>query len=245
MGAATAHPQEAMIASALRWWRDAGVDVLIDEEPRRWLGEKPAKIAVRTKAETQTEAAPEAVRVHATREALVDWLMTDPAVPEGGSPRRRVGPSGSLASGLMVLVDFPETADADAGHLLSGELAGLFDKMLAAMETEREQTYLASIAPGRPPRGRLDDNAFDALAPLARRHVQLAAPKRLWIMGSAASRALLGMSDLEAHGKLHSINLNGVMIDAVVTAHPRFLTDQDKKRRAWTEMQRLIMKDRS
>lgn len=243
MGAGTTHPQEALIASALRWWHDAGVDVLIDEEPRRWIGEKPVLTPARVKAEAPAQPAPQAARSHVTRESLVEWLMTDALVPEGGSPKRRVGPSGTLESGLMVLVDFPESADGDAGHLLSGELAALFDKMLVAMDTDRARTYLASVAPGRPARGRLDDAALEILGPLAKRHVELAAPKRLWIMGTAASRAILGMSDLEAHGKLHSVNLNGVMIDAVVTAHPRFLTDMDKKRRAWTEMQRLIVKD--
>jgi uracil-DNA glycosylase len=240
MGTVTAHPQEAIIASALRWWQDAGVDTIVGEEPRRWLGEKtPAKRAVAAIVAPE----PEPVRTHDTREALVEWLMTADDVPEGGSPRRRVAPSGDPAHGLMILSDFPDNADIDAGHLLAGELAPLFDRMLAAVGADRSTIYLASVAPGRPARGRLDDVALETLAPLALRHVTLAAPKRLWIMGTAASRAILGLSDVEAHGKLHSVNLNGVKVKAVVTAHPRFLTDQDKKRRAWTEMQRLIVKE--
>ncbi len=241
MGTVTAHPQGAMIASALRWWHDAGVYTITGEEPRGWLGEKPAAKAAAPAAASLPAPAP--VRIWPTREALVDWLMTADDVPEGGPPRRRVAPSGDPAHGFMILSDFPDPGDIDAGHLMAGDLATLFDRMLAAIGADRASVYLVCIAPGRPARGRLDDKALDALTPIAQRHVELAAPKRLWIMGTAASRAILGMSDLEAHGKLHAVNLNGVKMNAVVTAHPRFLTDQDKKRRAWTEMQRLIVKE--
>jgi uracil-DNA glycosylase len=240
MGMTATQPQEAMIASALRWWRDAGVDVLVDDAPRDWLAEKRAPKPL-AKVEDAPIVAPP--RTYQTREDLVAWLMTDPDLPEGGPPRRRVGPSGDPAKGIMILSDFPDHDDIEAGHLLAGDLAPLFDRMLTAIGMKRSTVYLASITPGRPPRGRLDDAAMEILAPLAWRHVELAAPERLWIMGTAASRAILGVSDLEAHGKLHSVNLNGVKMTAVVTAHPRFLTDQDKKRRAWTEMQRLIVKE--
>ncbi len=245
MGMVAAQSQEALIASALRWWRDAGIDTLVDEAPRQWLGASRPAVRASVNVEAVGEVPHDPNPVFSTRGALIEWLMTASDVPEGGSTRRRVGPSGSLASGLMVLVDFPELADSDAGHLLSGEIAPLFERMLAAIGADRAGVYVASIAPARPPGGRLVGKTLEALAPLARRHIEFVAPARLWIMGAAASRAVLGMSDLEAHGKLHSVKLNGVIIDAVVTAHPRFLTDQDKKRRAWKEMQRLIAKDQS
>jgi uracil-DNA glycosylase len=242
MGTMTSLPQEVLIASALRWWRDAGVDALVSEDPRRWLAENGG---VKPKIRTAEASVPvvDPVRDHATRAALVEWLMTDPDLAEGGPLRRRIAPTGDPSHGLMILTDFPDHADIDAGHLLAGNLAPLFDRMLAAIGASRDHVYLASVAPGRPASGRLDDKALEALGLLARRHVALAAPQRLWIMGTAASRAILGISDLEAHGKLHSVNLNEAKVKVVVTAHPRFLTDQDKKRRAWTEMQRLIVKE--
>lgn len=240
--------QADRIASVLRWWRDAGVDVLVDEAPRRWLEEKPvakAPAAAVRRAPVVDVAAPPAIPTFEARAALVEWLMTSPAVPEGGSVRLRVPPSGDPSGGLMVLADFPEPADSEAGHLLAGDLAALFDRMLAAIGADRAAIYLASLCPARPARGRLDDAALAILGPLGRRHVELVAPQRLWIMGAAASRAILGVSDIQAHGKLHAVNLNGVKVNAVVTAHPRFLTDTDKKRRAWSEMQRLIVKEQA
>ncbi len=242
----------ALIASALRWWRDAGLDVMIDEAPCQWLAQPvspsrgperaPEQNGHRTKPLAQTKPQSTAP-LPATRDALVAWLATAADVAEGGPPARRVLPSGDPSSSLMVLVDLPDIVDIDAGHLLAGDLEALFDNMLTAIRRDRSTIYLASIAPGRPATGRLNEAALAALAPIARRHVELVAPEQLWLLGTAASRAILGISDLQAHEKLHSINLNGRMIEVVVTAHPRFLTTKEKKHRAWTEMQRLLHKD--
>ncbi len=234
--------QSERIASALRWWSDAGCDVLIDEAPRRWLADA---VPTGTLSAVPAAGAPPLPIVPdmASLSALTEWLLTADALADIGPPHRRIRPSGDPASGLMVLADCPDLADADAGHLLGGDLAELFDNMLAALGRDRSRIYLASVSPGRPPSGTLSGAAFALLAPLAKRHVELVAPKQLWLLGSAASRAILGLGDIAAHGKLHHINLDNAKVDVVVTAHPRFLTKKDQKARAWTEMQRLNTKD--
>jgi uracil-DNA glycosylase family 4 len=225
------------VSSTMRWWRDAGVDVMIDETPRSWLA------AAVTSPGRPAIVAPPRVERPKTLDALVEWLMTSEDFPEVGPVHRRVKPSGDVGSGLMVLTDLPETADVDSGQLFSGELAPLFEKMLEALGRDRSSIYLASLSAGRPPSGRLSGPALEKLSEAAREHVRFVAPKRLWILGSAASCAILGMTDVEAHGKLHSLNLNDVMVDAVATAHPRILNSKDKKLRAWVNMQRLIEKE--
>jgi DNA polymerase len=225
------------VSSAMRWWRDAGVDVMIDESPRGWL------TAAVAGSRRPTVVAPPKVEKPKSLEALVEWLMTSDEFPEVGPLRRRVRPAGDIGSGLMVLTDLPETADVDSGQLFSGELAPLFEKMLEALGRNRGSIYLASLSTGRPPSGRLSAAALEKLSEAARAHVQFVAPKQLWVLGSAASCAILGMTDVEAHGKLHSINLNDVMVDVVATAHPRILNSKEKKQRAWVNMQRLIEKD--
>jgi uracil-DNA glycosylase family 4 len=225
------------VSSTMRWWRDAGVDVMIDEEPRSWLAPTlatPARAAV---------VAANPVQTPQTLDALVEWLMTGNDWPEVGPAQRRVGPVGNIASGLMVLTGVPEKADIDSGHLFAGELAPLFDKMLGALGRDRDSIYLASVSAGRPPSGTLSVSALKSLSQAARDHVRLVAPKQLWIIGSAASCAILGMTDVEAHGSLHSINLDGVIVDVVATAHPRILNTKYQKQRAWLNMQRLIEKD--
>jgi uracil-DNA glycosylase family 4 len=237
MGLATEITIGDHVSSAMRWWRDAGVDVMIAEKPRSWL---TASVAA-----TGRPAVVVAPRIEkpSTLEALVEWLMNSDDWPEQGPVHRRIAPSGDVGSGLMVLTDLPEAADVDSRHLFAGDMASLFENMLAALGRDRNSVYLASLSAGRPPSGRLSAPALKAFSEAAREHVRFVAPQRLWLLGSAASCAILGMTDVEAHGKLHSINLDGVMVDVVATAHPRILNSKEKKQRAWVNMQRLIEKD--
>jgi uracil-DNA glycosylase family 4 len=225
------------VSSVMRWWRDAGVDVMIDEEPRHWLA------PVVTTSTRKTIATPTQIQKPQTLDALVEWLMTGTEFAEVGPVQRRIGPAGSADSDLMVLTGIPEKADVEAGQVFAGPLAPLFDKMLGALGRTRSSIYLASVSTGRPPSGTLGPAALKSLSDAAREHVRLAAPKKLWVVGSAASCAILGMTDVQAHGSLHSVNLNGVMVDVVATAHPRILTNRDQKQRAWQNMQKLIEKD--
>jgi uracil-DNA glycosylase family 4 len=225
------------VSSAMQWWRDVGVDVMVDEEPRRWLAASVASPGRRI-----VPVAPQVQKPNSLS-SLVDWLMTSDDLPEIGPTKRRVAPAGDPTCGLMVLTDVPEAADIESGMLFSGQHAALFDNMLTALGRDRQSIYLASLSSGRPPSGRLSSAALESLSTAAREHVRFAAPKRLWILGSAASCAILGMTDVEAHGRLHTINLDDVIVDVVATAHPRLLDSKDKKLRAWVNMQRLIEKD--
>ncbi|MBA3897424.1 MAG: uracil-DNA glycosylase [Sphingomonadaceae bacterium] len=224
----------ADIASLTGWWRLAGVDTAIGEEPRRWLGEPAAETKPTVAAPVEAPAP-----LPVTLEVFADWLMSA-EIPDAGPPRRRVRPSGDPAAGLMILTDLPELADIDAGLLIAGELGAMFERMLARLDRSRDTVYLASLSPGRPPSGRIAAAALDRLGEIARHHVGLAAPRQLWLMGDAASRAILGTDQFAAAGKLHTVNLDGVMIDAIATAHPRRLEKPEDRKRAWADMQRLI-----
>jgi len=234
-----------MAASALDWWRDAGVDASIDEAPRDWLApvEAPRPVA---RAEAVAEiAAP----LPATLVAFEAWRM-GPDAPEAGWSGRPVAAQGRSSADIMVMVDLPEREDADAGVLLSGAAGRLFDRMLAAIGRDRESIYLVPLCASRPPAGRVSPEIEDRLNEIARHHVMLAAPKRLLLLGNAPSRALLGADALRCRGRLHVINLSGgnngadnnvVHPQAVASFHPRFLLERPAaKAEAWKDLQMLI-----
>lgn len=222
--------------SVLGWWADAGVDVAIGEIPFDWLGQaKPAKPAAPTPA-------PKA-ELPATHPAFVEWLLSAD-IAEAGPSRRRLAPSGDPTSRLMILADLPDAADVDAGVPFAGDTRDVFDKMLAAIGHDRSSVYVATLCAGRPATGRISPECIDDLAEIARHHIALTEATQLWLMGSAASRAILGMDDAAARGKLHNVNLNGRNVKAIATAHPRlFEGSKARKAAAWAEMQRLIEKD--
>jgi DNA polymerase len=236
----------AEIASLMGWWRDAGLDVMIDEEPRDWLAqvERPAPtpappVAAPVAPRAAPVYAPIAASLPDSLPAFREWLATSDqlAMPMNA----RIAASGDPASGLMVLVDLPDAADGAAGKLLSGPAGELFDKMVAAIGRSRDSLYLAAMAPGRPTGGYVDKVAGARFVELARHHVALARPRALLLMGDQPSRAFLQLGFVEARGRVHDIALPGGATTAIATFHPRTLLQHpDQKRRAWEDLQMLM-----
>jgi len=217
------------------WWHQAGVDCIIDEEPRNWL--RPAAPA----AVLRAEPAPDAPANPETLAALTEHLMTADFVSLGG---QRLGPAGDAASGLMLIADMPDPGDAEAGEIFSGETGRLFDRMLAAIGRDRASIYLATIAPSRPA-GRIDPATAAALTALALRHIRLAQPRLLLLIGQPACAMLLGESLAAARGRVHRLDHDGASIAAVATFSPRYLLKQSAaKAEAWKDL-RLMLEELS
>ncbi len=225
-------------ASALTWWQDAGVDMVVDELPRDWT--------VRESATPTQAAVPQAAIVEAdvplpaTLAAYLDWRFGGDA-PESAWGEPIVHAAGDPASPLMVVTDMPEAGDCDAGALLSGDAGRLFDRMLAAIGHDRGSVYLVSLCIARPVTGLVPREIEDRLAELARHHVALAAPNRLLLLGQTVSRAILGADAGAGRGRLQPVNYQDGQSEAVATFHPRFLlTKPAAKADAWKDLQLLI-----
>jgi len=211
--------------SALDWWREAGVDTLVEEEPRDWLhsAPKPDIIAPRQAV---------ADTLPTTLAAFHAWWRETDTLP--GAPASRLMPAGEPSSGLMLLTDMPDAADT----LFPTELGRLFDRMMGAIGRDRGSIYLAAMA-GVPVGARgLED---EALVRTAKHHVALAAPRLLLLLGEAPSRAILGLGFAEARGRIHEFNHEGATVRAIATFHPRFLFQRPAlKAAAWTDLRMLI-----
>jgi DNA polymerase len=213
-------------ASALDWWEEAGVDVIVGETPRDWL-DPQAKTA---------PAAPAPASLPDTLEGLRDWLATSAELPFASPSAPRAAAVGDPASGLMILVDMPS---ADGG-LLSGEAGALFDKMLAAIGRGRDSIYLAPLSPIRTPAGAIDEASVVRLAEIARRHIGLAAPKALLLFGDACGKAMVGAPVAGARARWHEIDTEAGPIKALVTIRPeKLLTQPALKALAWADLQML------
>jgi uracil-DNA glycosylase len=238
------HDLQAEAESLIGWWRDAGVDILIDEEPRNWLADAAPPVAHPPKAPSTAPGLPPvpiAVPMPTALPAFLAWLATDVGALADYPVRQRLAPEGDPCGAVMVVTDVPERGDAETGHLLSGEVGDLFDRMVGAWKIDRTQIYLTAMAPARPASGRIEPSSLQSLGPVLSHHIRLAAPKKLWLMGEAASRAILGMNVADATRRLHVVNYDGVTVQAIATLHPRVLLREPKsKARVWEDMQRLI-----
>ncbi len=223
----------AATKSVLDWWREAGVDVLVDDTPRDWL----AAPAAPTPAPDAT-AAPSALAPPAalpdTLDGFLAWRRGADA-PEGARANAILA-EGDPASATAIVVDF-----ADDTGLVGGPAGALFDRMLAAIGLSRESVYLVALTTARPLGDRIAPEALPRLGELTRHHLSLARPQRLLLLGQAVSRALSGTDGRGGQGILRAVNLNGAEIPVVSSLHPRFLLKQPAmKAEAWKDLQLLM-----
>ncbi|BCA58204.1 uracil-DNA glycosylase [Sphingomonas sp. HMP6] len=245
MGADQNFDWQLAAASALEWWRDAGVDTLVDEGPRDWTAAPPAPPEP-PKRRSGAQAVTEVV-VAALPETLAEFTAwrSGPDAPEAGWSGTPIAASGDPSADIMILVDLPDRDDSDSGGLLSGPAGRLFDRMFAAIGQSRESVYLAPMCSVRPLSGRIAPEIEARLVEVARHHVALVSPKRLLVLGNAPSRALTGVDVARARGSLHAINLDCrktiATVDVVASFHPRLLLERPaEKARAWKDLQMLI-----
>lgn len=231
MGADQQFDWAANARSVLDWWRDAGVDVLVDDAPRDWLATAPPPAPLADVTAPPVVAAP---ALPDTLDAFLAWRRGEDA-PEGARPDAVLA-EGEPAAATAIVVDF-----ADADGLVGGAAGILFDRMLAAIGLSRESVYLVALTTARPLGDRIAPELLPHLGQLVRQHLALAAPQRVLLLGQAVSRAIGGTDRGGDQGNLHRVNLNGSEILAVSSLHPRFLLKQPAmKAEAWKDLQLLM-----
>jgi DNA polymerase len=223
----------AEAASALRWWLESGVDAIAQDQPRNWLEPAAAPAAAPPTADAPAQTAP----LPASLEAFRSWLTTGRDAPLAAKGARAVLPQGAEAAEIMLLAEPPGRDEAAAGQPIGGEAWELTKRMLAAIGLAPEQAYLANLTCFYSPGAKLSPQQLADCGDSAHRHIALAAPRRLLLLGDAPARALLGKPLIDARGSVH--NVEGVR--AVATFHPRFLLNRpSEKARAWADLLLLM-----
>ncbi|MBA3527306.1 MAG: uracil-DNA glycosylase [Pseudomonadota bacterium] len=233
MGGDKAAISEAEAASALRWWLESGVDAMAQEQPRNWLEAAPSAPAP-IKAPAPAEA-----EYPSSLEAFHTWLSSASDAPLAAKGAKPILPQGADSAEVMLLAEPPGRDEAASGRPIGGEAWELAQRMLAAIGFTPDQAYCANLTCFYSPGAKLSPEQLADCGEAARRHVALAAPKRLILFGDAPARALLGKPLIDARGHVHQVE--GVR--TVATFHPRFLlTRPSEKARAWSDLLLLMEK---
>jgi DNA polymerase len=232
MGGEPVQDWQKAVASTLEWWRDAGVDMLVEDDVRDWLARTPppapAVTAQAAVAASAAEALPD------TLEAFVEWRMSD-AAPEAEWHMPRFAPTGPADAEWVLVTDVPEIEDSE--RLMSGPAGRLLDRMLAAVGQSRESVYLLPLATARPVTGRIAPDDEPRLLELARHHLTLLKPGRLFLLGQSASRVLAETMGNSLTNPIRLVNHFGANTVAVASYHPRFLLERPAaKGEAWKHL---------
>ena len=142
---------------------------------------------------------------------------------------------GNPGAKLMVIGDVPGRDEDRVGLPLVGADGQLFDRMLASIGLSRADIYLAPLIPWRPPGNRTPTTEEMALLlPFLYRHVQLAAPQMLLLLGGVTAKTILppGGGILKLRGHWHDIDYGDAATrPTLATLHPAYLIRSPAQKR--------------
>ena len=150
---------------------------------------------------------------------------------------------GNPKSEIMLIGEAPGHDEDIQGKPFVGRSGKLLDKMLEAIELNREKVYIANIIPWRPPSNRRPtDEEIEICLPFIKKHIELIKPKVLMLLGSTATFALLKNTEgiTKIRGKWVDLNLNSISVPTLPTFHPAFLLRQPaQKKHVWEDLKSL------
>ena len=148
---------------------------------------------------------------------------------------------GNPASRIMLIGEAPGRDEDAAGLPFVGRAGKLLDRMMAAIGLDRSTFYIINVMPWRPPDNRNPDPGEVAICiPFLRRHIELAQPKILILLGAVSARHVLGLNEgiMKLRGRWLEYRIGTEMIPVLPTLHPAYLLRQPAhKKLAWRDLQ--------
>ncbi len=253
------------LSDLLDFYRDAGVDALLGEQPvaRFAAAETPAPvrapqpILLLPDLETKGRAAPvtapsappapeeaamaarEAAKGAKSLDELRAMLERFDGCALKATATQLVFADGNPQAKLMFVGEAPGRDEDIEGLPFVGRSGKLLDLMLAAIGLDRTKVYIANIVPWRPPGNRTPTPQEQQIClPFIQRQIELADPDILVCLGGPSAQALLGIKDgiTKTRGRWFDFNTGRRQIRALATFHPAFLLRSPlQKRFAWRD----------
>lgn len=144
---------------------------------------------------------------------------------------------------VMVVGEAPGADEDRAGRPFVGASGQLLDRMLASVGLDRRRNvYISNILPWRPPGNRNPtEGEMGACLPFIQRHIELAAPRVLVLVGGSSAKTLLerseGITRLRGRWFEWRGPSGGDPLPALATYHPAYLLrSPGQKASAWKDL---------
>jgi len=247
--------------ATLNWLVEAGADEAIADAPVNRLAAKPAVAPPPAARAPAPAARPAPARAPApvldadaiggaqAAAASATTLAELQAALEAfdGCPLKRTATNTVFADGVpagrvMLIGEAPGRDEDRIGKPFVGRAGQLLDKMLAAIGLDRKtNAYITNVINWRPPDNR-DPTPEEAAAclPFLRRHIELAEPGIIILLGAVAARHVVGISDgiMKLRGRWLEYRVGDRMVPLMPTLHPAYLLRQPAhKKLAWRDLQ--------
>lgn len=159
--------------------------------------------------------------------------------------RNLVFSDGIPGARVMLVGEAPGRDEDRAGKPFVGRAGQLLDRMLAAIDMARDHAeapvYITNVLPWRPPQNRdPKPEEIAMMKPFLLRHIALAKPQVLVIVGNWSSQALLGKRGIT---RLRGAWTEAGGVPALPMFHPAYLLRSPEfKREAWADLLSLKAK---
>lgn len=156
--------------------------------------------------------------------------------------RSLVFADGVPGSRVMIIGEAPGRDEDREGKPFVGRAGQLLDRMLSAIGLDREKNvYITNVMPWRPPQNREPEPAeIGMMKPFLERHVALAQPQVLVLMGNISCDAVLGKRGIT---RLRGQWTQAMNLPVLPMFHPAYLLRQPQmKREAWADLLELKTK---
>ena len=250
-------------AALLEWYIAAGVDEAIGDAPVDRFAARPSPPkptastsfatpeaspqrpsspapALRSR-EANVQTAREIAAASGTLAELRAALEAFDGCPLKATAMNFVFADGKPGASLMLVGEAPGAEEDRQGLPFVGPAGRLLDKMLEAIGIERKEAYISNILPWRPPGNRNPaDSEIAACLPFVERHIELAAPRILILVGGISAKSLLRSRDgiMRLRGRwLKYRPPEGEPMTARALLHPAYLLRQPaQKRVTWRDL---------
>jgi DNA polymerase len=243
----------------LNWLVEAGADEAIGEVPVNRLQAKnapsvsPLPMPARPAMPTAKSSVPDSDGVSDAQAlaASATNLAELKSALEGfeGCSLKRTATNTVFADGtpqgrVMFIGEAPGRDEDRIGKPFIGRAGLLLDKMLASIGLDRNvNVYITNVINWRPPENRDPSPEEAAMClPFLRRHIELADPEVIVLLGAVAGRHVMGLSDgiMKSRGRWMEYRVGDRMVPIMPTLHPAYLLRQPAhKKLAWRDLQSL------
>ncbi len=240
------------LKSALAWQVELGADEAIGDVPLNRFEEAAKQVPrpmepVPVIAETASDpvaAARQMAAAASSLEALAETIAGFEFCDLKRGARNTVFADGNPEARVMIIGEAPGRDEDLQGRPFVGRAGQLLDRMFAAIEMGREAAhageaiYITNILPWRPPQNRDPEPAEIAMMlPFVERHIELANPELIVLMGNISCQALLGRRGIT---RLRGQWATVANRPALPMFHPAYLLrNPAAKREAWADLLEL------
>ena len=153
---------------------------------------------------------------------------------------------GDNNSKIMIVGEGPGQKEDEIGKPFVGDAGLLLNKMLKAINIDRQKIYITNVVNYRPPNNRRPETSeIVRYSDFLRKHISIINPKILILMGSTAMEALFGnkIKISKERGVWKDIIINKKNYLCMITFHPAYLLRQsDQKKYSWIDLKEIRKK---